>query len=176
MIACQIGIANIRKCPFLAFLPLEFSKAKQALVISQHMRLGALICRSASAHRCGAFYFNFKSVISTFSALPIQRILLHLIKTRPRLPVFFPSINSSVSLRRTFIYESMLSSLPLYSVWPHLSRMTSSVPTLACKNGRGLTGWRVIVACGFQKLKWSVVHNRIWLQSFSGWHETVNYQ
>lgn len=28
------------------------------------------------------------------------------------------------------MYESMLSSLPLYSVWPHLRRMMSSVPTL----------------------------------------------
>ena len=31
------------------------------------------------------------------------------------------------------MYESMLSSLPLYSVWPHLRRMMTSVPTL--RNG-----------------------------------------
>lgn len=28
------------------------------------------------------------------------------------------------------MYESMLSSLPRYSVWPHFNRMMTSLPTL----------------------------------------------
>lgn len=54
----------------------------------------------------------------------------HLINTSPNDPVFFPSINSSVSRSSTFMYESMLSNEPLYSVWPHFRRMIISVPTL----------------------------------------------
>lgn len=52
------------------------------------------------------------------------------INTRPNEPVCFPSINSSVSRSKTFMYESMLSSEPLYSVWPHFKRMMTSLPTL----------------------------------------------
>ena len=50
----------------------------------------------------------------------------YLIKTCPRLPVLDPSINSSVLESWTFMYESMLTRRPLYSVWPHFSRTKTS--------------------------------------------------
>jgi hypothetical protein len=100
-------------------------------------------------HGLRNFYFSPKFVISTPSALAIQRMLLHLISTNPRLPVLLPSINSSVSRRRTFMYESMLSNFPLYSVWPHFRRMMSSEPTLACRNGRGFKGWKLMMGSAF---------------------------
>lgn len=56
--------------------------------------------------------------------------IAYLISTRPSVPVGFPSMNSSVSRSSTFMYESMLSRVPLYSVWPHLRRMRVSVPIL----------------------------------------------
>lgn len=54
----------------------------------------------------------------------------YLIRTRPSAPVCLPSMNSSVSRSSTFMYESMLSRVPLYSVWPHFRRMRTSVLTL----------------------------------------------
>lgn len=42
----------------------------------------------------------------------------------------FPSMNSSVSRSSTFMYESMLSRSPLYSVWPHFRRTMTWVATL----------------------------------------------
>lgn len=119
---------------------MESQRSKPSFLLSR-----PLIVSEQRASWPVRFYLSPRSVISTLSADPIQRILLHLISTRPRVPVFLPSMNSSVSLNSTFMYESMLSNVPLYSVWPHLRRIISSVPTLACKKGLGFTGWKLML-------------------------------
>lgn len=52
------------------------------------------------------------------------------ISTCPSVPVFFPSMYSSVFDNCTFIYESTLMSWPWYSVWPHFKRMITGSLTL----------------------------------------------
>lgn len=75
-----------------------------------------------------------QNIVTPVQSVPIllvkDKIGTHRINTNPNDPVFFPSINSSVSRSSTFMYESMLSNVPLYSVWPHFRRITISVPTL----------------------------------------------
>jgi hypothetical protein len=63
-----------------------------------------------------------------FPTLPrsVQTLKTYRIKTCPKLPVLFPSMNSSVPWSWTFMYESTLTSVPLYSVSPHLRRMMTS--------------------------------------------------
>lgn len=67
---------------------------------------------------------------STSSALPIQSTLLHRISTCPSVPELTPFTNSSVLESWMFMYRSTETSLPLYSVSPHLRRTTMSLSTL----------------------------------------------
>lgn len=50
----------------------------------------------------------------------------YLINTCPNVPVCFLSMYSSVLLSCMFMYESTLTNWPLYSVWAHFSRTTTS--------------------------------------------------
>lgn len=91
-------------------------------------------------------------------------------KTRPRVPVGFPSMNSSVSRSSTFMYESMLSRSPLYSVWPHFRRTTTWVATLrelawsqSCGSNQGVPSLKEGSRVDGLKLQRgiSIVHNKI---------------
>jgi hypothetical protein len=50
----------------------------------------------------------------------------YLMRTWPSVPVCLRSMYSSVSDNCMFMYESTLIKRPLYSVWPHLSRIITS--------------------------------------------------
>jgi hypothetical protein len=73
---------------------------------------------------------SFDAFGSTSSALPIQRTLLHRMRTWPNVPELTPPTNSSVFESWMFMYRSTETSLPLYSVSPHFKRTTISLSTL----------------------------------------------
>lgn len=107
-------------------------------VIPNHSLSGRLIltrapsfprCRPSPSRGC-CYTCNIHQPRTRCPDLPMASMVAYRINTRPNEPVCFPSINSSVSRSKTFMYESMLSSEPLYSVWPHFKRMMTSLPTL----------------------------------------------
>uniref|UniRef100_A0A7S0KJZ2 Uncharacterized protein n=1 Tax=Micromonas pusilla TaxID=38833 RepID=A0A7S0KJZ2_MICPS len=67
------------------------------------------------------------------------RTLLHLISTSPRFPANLPSMYSSVDASCRFMYASVDTKNPLYSM-PHFSLTMIGLPVSWLRNGLGLTG------------------------------------
>ena len=132
----------------------SFNASQGALLAFHCRRIYHRLARPTSAHFCASAQFRYKSNLcrascrclfkkpqpliavsfpvfgSTSSALPIQRTLLHRIRTWPRVPELTPLTNSSVLESWMFMYRSTETSLPLYSVSPHFNRTTMSLSTL----------------------------------------------
>ena len=72
----------------------------------------------------------------------------HLISTSPRFPANLPSMYSSVDASCRFMYASVDTRNPLYSM-PHLSLTITGFPVSSFKNGLGLIG----TVCGIEEYR-----------------------
>ena len=100
-----------------------------SLSYSHQLRIGASCAGGAAAVVPSSPWFSDALMYKT---------LLHRTNTSPRKPANSPSMNSSVFSSCRFMYASLLSNLPWYSI-PHLRRTFTIFPTKSAKNGFGLT-------------------------------------